>query len=289
MTKVIKRSDNINEFDKLVSSASQGATKWKTDIQIGTGLYEDSSGMKHLREVLERTTNEVVIGGSLFALEKMFGVKSNLHISTINTVMGINPDNSDVSNRYLTDNYICLFGVGTEGCGDAINTVKPVKFTDRDMGGMVPFRYTPENLSATDSVKYWFKTTDELGNVSYYLKSFENPCEIKALWDDANEDGEDGSPVTDDVHTTSRTENIFVFAEIILKIDKKDIKEWFEANGEVELARVNSVGLFSGIMTTLEDGSQDYKDVKMMTKFNFNNEMLDMNKDLEFIYRIYTA
>jgi len=39
----------------------------------------------------------------------------------------------------------------------------------------------------------------------------------------------------------------------------------------------------------LADNSIDYKQVQLFSKLNFYNEMLNLAKDLTFIYRIYAS
>jgi len=121
----------------------------------------------------------------------------------------------------------------------------------------------------------------------YYLKSFESKA-IKVLWKDVEGD-EDGSEVEPGVHDTTRIEPIESFIELILKITKYDLKEWFELNGNIEQSRFNSVGLCTGIKSLLADGTYDYKQVKLFSKLNIGNELLQFAKDLTIIYRVYTS
>ena len=74
-----------------------------------------------------------------------------------------------------------------------------------------------------------------------------------------------------------------------LKINKNDIKEWFELNGNIEQTRINTLGLFTGVKSPLGDGTEDYKQVMLFSKLNFHNEMLVSSKELTIIYRIYTS
>ncbi|MGL5328771.1 MAG: hypothetical protein ACRDD7_05850, partial [Peptostreptococcaceae bacterium] len=134
----------------------------------------------------------------------------------------------------------------------------------------------------------WFKRPETDGKTSYFLKSFENKPTIKVLWKDG-EEGEDGSEVQSGVHNTTRTEPIETFIEMVLRITKKDVREYFEINGDIESARVNSVGLFTGILTDMPDGTKDYKQVKLFSKLNIPNEMLVLSKDMTLVYRIYTS
>ena len=231
--------------------------------------------------------NQIVLGGALFILEKCFNVESPITVDYLNNIMGINTG-EPIEEIYPKDTHVCLFGVGTGGCGDASRSVVDVKYYEREIFDMIPFRITDEAFTGADVNKYWLKRHEDNGKISYFLKSFENPAEIKVLWKDG-EEGEDGSEVASGVHNTQRTEPIETFVEMILKINKKDCREFFEINGDIEAARVNSIGLFTGILSTNEYGELDYKQVKLFSKLNIPNEMLVLSKDITIVYRIYTS
>ena len=231
--------------------------------------------------------NQIVLGGALFILEKCFNVESPITVDYLNNIMGINTG-EPIEEIYPKDTHVCLFGVGTGGCGDASRSVVDVKYYEREIFDMIPFRITDEEFTGADVNKYWLKRHEDNGKISYFLKSFENPAEIKVLWKDG-EEGEDGSEVASGVHNTQRTEPIETFVEMILKINKKDCREFFEINGDIEAARVNSIGLFTGILSTNEYGELDYKQVKLFSKLNIPNEMLVLSKDITIVYRIYTS
>ena len=231
--------------------------------------------------------NQIVLGGALFILEKCFNVVSPITVDYLNNIMGINTG-EPIEEIYPKDTHVCLFGVGTGGCGDASRSVVDVKYYEREIFDMIPFRITDEEFTGADVNKYWLKRHEDNGKISYFLKSFENPAEKKVLWKDG-EEGEDGSEVASGVHNTQRTEPIETFVEMILKINKKDCREFFEINGDIEAARVNSIGLFTGILSTNEYGELDYKQVKLFSKLNIPNEMLVLSKDITIVYRIYTS
>ena len=130
----------------------------------------------------------------------------------------------------------------------------------------------------------------DLGNgyTAYYGKTFETTPFIRTLWRDGVE-GEDGTEVTDGVHNTTRTEDIEVFVEMHLKIEKNDIREFFEMNGEIEKARVNTIGLFTARKVALPEGGYRYENVKLFSKFNFDNEALSSRKQVNLTYRIYAS
>lgn len=277
---VLKLNDKVSTKDGL--SNGRLSVPHKPSVLTRTKIM----GFNELGEKLFETENQIVLGGALFILEKVFGVESPLYVDYLNNIMGVATDNPEVE-IYPQDTVVTLFGVGTGGCGDSIRSVKDVKFYERQIFDMVPFRVTDEELTPTEQKKYWFKK-DLNGKTAYYLKKFEQDPEIKVLWRDAEGD-EDGSEVEGDVHETQRTEPIETFVEMVLKITKKDIREYFELYGDIEQTRVNSIGLFTGCLRTLQDGTQDFQQVKMFSKLNIPNEMLTLAKDLTLVYRIYTS
>lgn len=289
--KILTLNDTLNSYDKVIGNqiARSGKSVFKTRVIGGYGYL----GQNELGEVLFEEKrfddqNMIVLGGALFVLEKVFNVISPLTVAYLNDIMGIATDGPPITETYPKGNGVCLFGVGIGGAGDTITSVHDVRFVDREIDDMIPFRQTDQPLDAADVDKYWFRRTEGDGKISYFLKRFETDPVIKVLWADGEGD-EDGTEVEPDVHNTSRTDPIETFVEMILKISKLDCREYFENIGEIEKARINSIGLFTGVKGELDDGSEDYKQVKMFSKININNEMLTTNKDLTIVYRIYTS
>jgi hypothetical protein len=288
MSDIINLTDSLNPDDTLrVGMRKPG---FRTQIVGGYDAYVNKkTGVTELGETLFETENSIVLGGATFVLEKIFGIQSPLSVDYLNNIMNIATTGAPVTEIYPKDNVVCLFGVGTGGSGDTITSVKDVKFQEREIMDMIPFRVTDATLGPVDQERYWFKRRDQTtGKTSYFLKKFESTPQIRVLWKDAEGDA-DGSAVESGVHNTSRTEPIETFVEITLKVSKNDCREYFELNGNVEQTRVNSIGLFTGIKAQLDDGTFDYKQVKLFSKLNINNEMLTLAKDLTIIYRIYTS
>ena len=282
---VLRLNDKINSSDALANSPVK---PMRIESSQGKVLKTKIVGLDTLTgEKLFEEENQIVLGGALFILEKVFNVESPIVVDYLNDIMGINTA-EPVEEIYPKDTHVCLFGVGTGGCGDASRSVVDVKYYEREIFDMIPFRITDEEFVGEDIDKYWLKRYEDNGKVSYFLKSFEAPAEIKVLWKDG-EEGEDGSEVASGVHNTQRTEPIETFVEMILKINKRDCREFFEINGDIEAARVNSIGLFTGILSTNEYGEKDYKQVKLFSKLNIPNEMLVLSKDITIVYRIYTS
>lgn len=287
----MKLHDNLNNNDR-VSFSMNRSPYTRTRIVAGYDPYKDKNGITQFGEVVFETENMIVLGGSLFTLEKVFGVKSPLTIETLNDIMKIANTGSPITSNVNT--YTCLFGVGIGGAGESITDVKDVKYYEREIMDMIPLRQTADELTSDEATKYWFRTevTDANGTpkTAYYLKKFETEPEIHVLWRDVEGD-EDGSEVGSDVYNTpeSNTTPIETFIELTLKISKKDVREYFDDLGDAYVKRINSIGLFTGTLGTLGDGTQDYKDVRLFSKLNINNEILTLAKDLTIAYRIYTS
>ena len=119
------------------------------------------------------------------------------------------------------------------------------------------------------------------------LKGFEQTPQIKVLWKDG-EEGEDGSEVESDVHNTSRRDLIEAFVEMRLKLTKKDVREWFDVNGNIQLSRINTIALFTGKRVEIAPGKFDYVNVKMFSKLNLDNEPLTNTKEIKHSHIVFT-
>ena len=291
---VLHLSDKLSGQDLIKS----GKNVFKrTRVIGGYDAYVDKNGVTRFGEKLFDQSNMIELGGALFVLRKLFNVESPLQVAYLEDIMeGIKRiDETELTalEKFNTD--ICLFGIGTGGCGEAMTDVKDVYFYEREIKDMIPFRQTEYTLTGEDTEKYWFKknvVVNGSGKVAYYLKRFESNPTIKVLWKDG-EDGEDGSEVQENVHETpeGNTTEIETFVEMTLKISKKDVREYFTDAGNIEQARVNSFGLFTGIKHKISEAPEeyDYRGVQLFSKLNINNEMLLLSKDLTIVYRIYLS
>lgn len=288
----IELKDNIRPNDGLIR-AEMKKPGFRTRVIAGYDAYKDKNGVTQFGEVVFDQTNSIVLGGGLYILEKLFNVQSGLTVAYLNDIMNIATTGTPVTEIYPKNNCVCLFGVGIGGSGESLTDVYDVKYYEREIIDMVPFRQTAETLSAEDQAKYWFKKSVNINGVqktAYYLKKFETAPEIHVLWRDGAS-GEDGSEVSANVYNTPSTNTtpIDTFIEINLKVSKNDVREYFEDLGSTEIARINSIGLFTGIPALVDATNYDYKQVKLFSKLNINNEVLVSAKDMTISYRIYTS
>lgn len=196
------------------------------------------------------------------------------------------------------------FGVGNTGTAESDISIYKPEYNDCDIslsrvvsgksvtGEMIPFRYTAEDLNYVEQAKYFGKKTGENGLTAYYLKRFEEDPIIKHVWVDGTEIDEDveEKPVTNaDVWRQQIGVNtISSFTEIILKVSKKDIKEWFNILDNEDRARINTIALFTGDFVPGTGAVVgDYRNCRLFSKLIINPEYLNIAKDLSIIYRVY--
>lgn len=310
MGKCINLSDSIRT-DDLLSNRKSGL--YRTKITAGYDPYIDSrNGVTKFGTPVFETENMIVLGGSLFTLEKVFNVD---YFDGVNNSIedGLNVDKlfdfgsdhtlSDTSSHPQKSNSVCLFGVSTDGAGESITDVKDVKYYERIMYegasgssyGLVPFKLlsSSERLTDEEQKKYWYRkdvSSAGTNKTAFYLKSFESTPEIFILYRDNGDD--DGSPVTSTPWAEAPGTPIETFIQLTLKITKDDVRQYFIDKSEIEKTRINSIALFSAIPASVTKNGvtyDDYRNVRMFSRLNINNEMLTTNKDLTISYRIYTS
>lgn len=304
-----------------------------TKIMGGYGLSYDANGISSLGETTFSEENMIPIGGSQYSFEQLYGVKGPIEVPTLydvsNGTIGI-PNvsildyqtNGEVVKYYVPaangdqdykqiihplGEYVCLFGVGITGSAVNVLTKPNVDYKEYSIqnslatedgktlsGVMIPFRYTANKLSDTDSTKYFGKTgtwsatnTTEIG---YYLKKFDSDPTINHYWKAASDDTESTNAVSQNEYyprvNTVNSSTIETYTEAILKITPKDIKEWFDATSNIDETRINTIALFTGRYNKTKG---DYENVRLFSKLCFNVTSLSLTKDFVIIYRVYSS
>lgn len=235
-----------------------------------------------------KAENTVVLGGAITALEHLFGVNANFIPADLNTIYGLNTDVR--ADRFAS--YITLFGVGTGGSAIDFGNVYDPKFTQREIIDFVPFRLADtDTLEGPDAEKYFFRR--QISNTptkyAWYLKEFEKPVEIKSQWKDAPEPDADGTEIIDEVYDDTTNIGIESIGECLIKITPEDIRPYFEFNGNIEMARYNSVGLFIGKKVQISANYYDYVNVRLFSVVNLENDSVKRRKEVTYLYRVYAA
>ena len=275
--------DNQSLRDELLINGKKVTEKLRTGKGFRTSIsaYDDYGNT-----LFEGGSNQTVLGGALFTILKIAGVKLNWDVATFNEITGINNSDLALTEEDYHNTYISLFGCGIGGAGEVPGTIKTVKFQQREMDNMIPFRITDEPLNEIDEKRYWLREPLSEGYTAYYLKSIENKA-VKVLWrDGAN--NEEGSSVPPNVHQSTRKAPIECFIDLRLRVDKNDFREYFNITGNIENAYINQLGLWTGIkkMNTVT-GKEDYVNTTMFSLYNFKNEELHLDKGINFSYKIY--
>lgn len=227
-------------------------------------------------------SNAVVFGGAILALEHLTNVTANFKPATLNEIYNVNSGVPGVNK----ESFIQLFGCGIGGAAlDFGNVVNP-SIKQREIINFVPLRSGVE-IVGSEVEKYFFKKTIDGGNFNWYLKEFDSPTIVKSLWKDAAEQGTDGTEIVEEIYDSTRTEGIESFAEFKIKINNNDVREYFDSIGELDMARYNSIGLFTGQKVAV-GGGVDYVNVRLFSVVNFENKAVKERQESQYIYRVYS-
>lgn len=302
-----------------VSLESKGGLWARTEVIGGFGDFVHSQspfGKTTLTDVSWHEENMVVIGGVQYAFEQIFGEKGEqIPIPTLYSETGIGHEDSlpptdtfDTPDGkkniiYRPGNRVWLFGCGITGTAENDVTVHPTDYREKSInmakvtsdgltlrGTMIPFRYTAAQLNELDRKQYFGKKQSDDLTTGYYLKRFEQPAQIKHIWKTGEDVEEETLVSPSDVWENNAGLNaVESFTEILLRISKKDIKEWFINLEQKERTRINTIALFTGefYRSDESDIDGDYRDVRLFSKLNIPVEFLVLNKDLNIIYRVY--
>lgn len=316
-------NEKISTKETLDFPDVRGGLWAKTEVIGGYGDVDlNPTGKSSLSEEIFSTHNIVPIGGASYALQHIFGVEeTQLDIPTLKSMHNIGPDDSQpvIDEIYITPDgtttavyryghFVQLFGIGITGTAENDISIYQCDYRENSInmdkvnadglevnGVMLPFRYTAHSLDSLENKKYFGKVTNETnGYTSYYLKRFETNTIIKHIWKTGEDIENDvlvpSSDVWEDVSGVNAVET---FAEMILKISKEDVKEYFRDYLEQpSRCRFNTIGLFSGRFVSPASNDAvygDYEDVRLFSKLCINPEYLDLNKDLNIIYRVYAS
>lgn len=279
--KLIK--DNLPLLSIVNDNQIELAKRYNIPLMRGV-LYEendDGYGNPILKKINENT---VVFAGAVLALEHLTNATATFKPATLNEIYNINDDIPALNSQ----SFISLFGVGTGGAALDFGNVKDPNVKQREILEFIPLRSGPA-LVGTDSEKYFFKVPDHDGvNFHWYLKEFESDIVVKSLWKDSPEIDGDGTEITEEIYNSQRTEQIESFAEFRIKLNVNDVRDYYESIGELDMARYNSIGLFTGQKAQVTDGGNDYVNVRLFSVVNFENVSVKEKKESQYIYRVYS-
>lgn len=242
---------------------------------------DDGFGNKILKPI---ESNTVVVGGAILALEKLCGVSSSFLPTTLNSILNINASETGT----FANSSIKLFGCGTGGAGLDFGSVIAPDIKQNNVKDLVPMRYGA-TVSGDDAAKYFMKGQAADGvNNAWYLKEFDAAPTIHTRWKNSVDGESDGTEITGDISDSSNTEGIESYAEFQLSLNTNDVREYFEATGQINLARYNTIGFYTGEKKSLTGGGTDYVNVRLASVITFNNRDVSTKTAASYRYRIYS-
>ena len=284
MTKKIVKYDNVNHTD-AINCIIDNSLKTSIDIRCAeTGEI-----------IFKNLKNKVIISGSGLIARKLFDIpnpnnsKDPEITPTYNTRLNIlTPTGAQThtldwkTNATISDPKVLLFCVGRDGCGTENSQVFPVSYTKWiGVDSIIPFRYPllTNDLNSDLRQKYFGRVIS--GNhVAYYFKRFsEEPRLVQRYID--------GTAIDSSVYESDKTDSAETYVEMILKITKEDLRDYFKATTGIDTALINTVSLCYAWPIEI-NGELYFNDIRPITKLNFPNEpMIDLAKGIDIIYHVY--
>lgn len=230
------------------------------------------------------SSNTVVLGGAIAALEALTGVEASFKPNTLNDILNIPCGSAGGANR------IALFAIGTGGCGLDFGSIKDESVLQNNVLDLIPMRYTG-SVDGIDSSKYFMKKLNSDGTTySWYCKEFDSTPVITSCWKNAVDSESDGTEITSDVADSGRTDGVESFAQFEIALNIYDGREYFEnCIGNLSRARYNCIGFYTGekVYDSVSD-SYEYANVRLYSVVHFNNRSLVDASSSSLLYRVYS-
>lgn len=227
-------------------------------------------------------TNKIIIPGSILTATKLFDVESPVITPSYNTALEL--DNTVTTTTPEAPEKVLLFAVGTDGCGSESSQVYDVDYTKWiSPESLVPFRYQAASNDLSASMRQIYfgrKTIADAGFIAYYFKKFDQDPIL-------TEQYVDGTPIDNNIYTSSNSSEAEVFVELVFSITKEDCRDFFIETTGISTANISSISLLSAWGKEI-NGNIYYQDIRPITKLNIPKEPLqDLSKGLNIVYHIY--
>ena len=248
-------------------------------------------------EVLEQGCNRILVPGSQSAACKQFGIDPAVLFPTYNSELSLENSYPDWSHDPLNEPLTCLWCVGQSGYLTSPGEVIAVDNKDRiaPVNDIVPFRYcdSEDDLTPAQREIYFGRAQDpDTGRIAYYFKKFNTDPQLHIIY-------LDGTEVGPDMWSVQSPQDVEVYVEMKLSITRTDLREYYDQVLGWENAFINTLSLCTAWYRNdiIENPGAEpgetvaykwYQDIVPFSKFNFTNKDLkELNKAIDFIYRIY--
>lgn len=233
--------------------------------------------------LFEKRENKVICDGSMFTASKHFDIVPPIDLPTYNEALNLE-NIVPLTSRERLDSLVCLFCLGTSGCGPEASQVFDVDYTKWIApDDMVPLRYqlADNDLSDEDREKYFGrKEIPAMNRIAYYFKAFELEPIFKAQY-------VDGTPIDEHLYVSDNVIDVEVFVELKLSITKRDCRDFFIAHSGINDAKVNTISLCTAYPKDY-NGHTYYQGIRPLTRLNFSNEsLIDQTKGIDIIYDLF--
>ena len=262
--------------------------KVNLNIMNGTGSYRPRGVVSAYVAgtdipLFEKRENKVICDGSMFTASKHFDIVPPIDLPTYNEALNLE-NIVPLTSRERLDSLVCLFCLGTSGCGPEASQVFDVDYTKWIApDDMVPLRYqlADNDLSDEDREKYFGrKEIPAMNRIAYYFKAFELEPIFKAQY-------VDGTPIDEHLYVSDNVIDVEVFVELKLSITKRDCRDFFIAHSGINDAKVNTISLCTAYPKDY-NGHTYYQGIRPLTRLNFSNEsLIDQTKGIDIIYDLF--
>lgn len=278
MNKKIVLYDGLKNED-FVDVITNSSLKTKIDIR-------DSETGKIIFKGLK---NKVIISGSGLIARYLFDVDVEEVTPTYDSKLSITiPEGEETheldwgTNATLENPKILLFCIGRDGCGTEDSQVYPVDYTKWIApDSLVPFRYQLASNDLSDDLRETYFGRVETGDyIAYYFKRFDGKTEF-------NQKYIDGTPIDQTVFDSPKKDSAETYVEMVLKVTKEDVRDYFNATVGIDSAKINTISLCYASPVEV-NGKLYFKNIRPITKLNIPNEpLIDVTKGIDIIYQVY--
>lgn len=240
-------------------------------------------------ELIDDRENKVLISGAQMTVCKQWGIDAEVNFPNYNDAMNLDHTLDYETIQPKNEPYICLWCIGTDGCGGKPNDVYPVRYTQRlEPRDMLPFRYLDIDADLNEDLRkvYFGRRIDPNNSerIEYFFKNFDTEPQLHLRY-------LDGTQITENIYNVQSSQLAECYVETRLRVTRQDFRDYFEQVTGWEEARINTLSLLYAWYDIDENDEKKlvyYQQVLPFSKLNFSNIWLvDLTKAVDFNYQIF--